>query len=136
MLVPTKDRVKVFQYLFREGVVVAKDDTQLVSHPELTGVRNLYVIKLMEGFVVSGYVRKTYAWKHYYYYITNEGIEYLRDFLNLPSDIVPATLKASARSARNEKVRGDFRGAPRGRGFGRRGGAPRTGGDRSAGYRS
>uniref|UniRef100_A0A7S1KQB2 Plectin/eS10 N-terminal domain-containing protein n=1 Tax=Percolomonas cosmopolitus TaxID=63605 RepID=A0A7S1KQB2_9EUKA len=141
MLVPTKDRVAVFQYLFREGVIVAKNDTQLKSHPDLADVRNLYVIKLMDGFVVNGYVRKTYAWQHHYYYITNEGIEYLRDYLHLPASIVPATLKRSARFARSEQVRDDRpsrgRGRGRGRGFGRGGrGAPR-GGDRGGGsYRS
>ncbi len=30
-------------------------------------------------------------------YLTNDGIEHLRTYLNLPSEIVPATLKKSAR---------------------------------------
>jgi hypothetical protein len=30
-------------------------------------------------------------------FLTDEGIEYLREYLNLPSDIVPATLKKSTR---------------------------------------
>jgi len=30
-------------------------------------------------------------------FLTDEGIEYLRDYLNLPSEIVPATLKKSTR---------------------------------------
>ncbi|KAI7732057.1 hypothetical protein M8C21_013745 [Ambrosia artemisiifolia] len=34
---------------------------------------------------------------HYYWYLTNDGIEFLRTYLNLPSDIVPATLKKSAK---------------------------------------
>ena len=32
----------------------------------------------------------------YYWYLTNEGIEYLRDYLHLPIEIVPATLKKQA----------------------------------------
>lgn len=32
-------------------------------------------------------------------FVTNEGIEYLRTYLNLPSSIVPETLKKSQRSA-------------------------------------
>lgn len=32
-------------------------------------------------------------------FLTNEGIEYLREYLNLPNDVVPATLKKSARPA-------------------------------------
>lgn len=30
---------------------------------------------------------------HYYWYLTDDGIEFLRTYLNLPSEIVPATLK-------------------------------------------
>ncbi|KAI8440097.1 hypothetical protein MSG28_001517 [Choristoneura fumiferana] len=42
-------------------------------------------------------------------YLTNEGIEYLRIFLHLPPEIVPATLK---RSARTETVRRGAVGRP------------------------
>ncbi|KAI7736646.1 hypothetical protein M8C21_028451 [Ambrosia artemisiifolia] len=34
---------------------------------------------------------------HYYCYHSNNGIEFLRTYLNLPSDVVPATLKKSAK---------------------------------------
>lgn len=54
-------------------------------------------------------------------YLTNEGIEYLRIFLHLPPEIVPATLK---RSVRTETVR---RGA-----VGRPDAPARTAEDRSA----
>ncbi|KAL6127168.1 hypothetical protein ACLB2K_075211 [Fragaria x ananassa] len=52
----------------------------------------LQVIKLMQSFKSKEYVRETFAWKHYYWYLTNEGIEHFRTYLNLPSEIVPATL--------------------------------------------
>lgn len=42
-------------------------------------------------------------------YLTNEGIEYLRIFLHLPPEIVPATLK---RSVRTETVRRSTVGRP------------------------
>ena len=54
-----------------------------------------------------GYVKEQFAWRHHYWYLTNEGIQYLRDFLHLPPEIVPSTLK---RQARAETAR------PRGRG--------------------
>lgn len=49
------------------------------------------------------FVNEQFAWRHYYWYLTNEGIQYLRDFLHLPSEIVPATLK---RQTRTEATRG------------------------------
>lgn len=80
-----------------EGVLYAKKDYNLEKHP-LIDVPNLQVIKLMQSFKSREYVRETFAWMHYYWYLTNDGIEYLRTFLNLPSEIVPATLKKSTRA--------------------------------------
>ncbi|KAF9614238.1 hypothetical protein IFM89_016499 [Coptis chinensis] len=67
---------------------------------------------------------------HYYWYLTNDGIEFLRTFLNLPSEIVPATLKKSLKPPNRPMGGGD---CPRGptRFDGDR---PRFGGDRD-GYR-
>ncbi|CAI6009014.1 unnamed protein product [Closterium sp. NIES-65] len=96
MLVPKKNRLLVYKYLFSEGVLFAEKDFNLPKHPELE-VPNLQVIKLMQSFKSKGFVRETFAWRHYYWYLTNEGIEHLRDYLNLPSEIVPATLKKSSR---------------------------------------
>lgn len=53
-------------------------------------------------------------------YLTNEGIEYLRQYLHLPPEIVPSTLK---RTARSETARP--RAAPRSDG-------PKSGEDRQA----
>lgn len=77
-----------------EGVLYAKKDYNLPKHP-LIDVPNLQVIKLMQSFKSKEYVRETFAWEHYYWYLTNDGIEHLRTLLNLPSEIVPATLKKS-----------------------------------------
>lgn len=45
----------------------------------------------------KGYAKEQFAWRHYYWYLTNEGIEYLRGFLHLPPEIVPSTLKRQPR---------------------------------------
>ena len=55
-------------------------------------------------------------------FLTNEGIEYLREYLNLPADVVPATLKKSARpvgEGRRPPMGGDRppRGPPREGGY-------------------
>ena len=47
------------------------------------------------GCRVRGYVKEQFAWRHFYWYLTNEGIQYLRDYLHLPPEIVPATLRRS-----------------------------------------
>ncbi|KAF5732387.1 40S ribosomal protein S10 [Tripterygium wilfordii] len=79
-----------------KGVLYAKKDFNLPKHPEID-VPNLQVIKLMQSFKSKEYVCETFAWMHYYWYLTNDGIEFLRTYRNLPSEIVPATLKKPAK---------------------------------------
>ncbi|CAN6445201.1 unnamed protein product [Victoria cruziana] len=146
MLIPKKNRNEVYKYLFQEGVLYAKKDFSLQKHPEID-VPNLQVIKLMQSFKSKEYVRETFSWMYYYWYLTNDGIEYLRSYLNLPSEIVPATLKKSVkpmgrpmgggpggdRPRGPPRFEGDrprfgdrdgYRGGPRGGEFGDKGAAP------------
>uniref|UniRef100_A0A8C4R939 Ribosomal protein S10 n=1 Tax=Eptatretus burgeri TaxID=7764 RepID=A0A8C4R939_EPTBU len=111
MLMPKKDRVAIYELLFKEGVMVARKDVRLPKHPELAdrNVPNLHVMKAMQSLKSRGFVKEQFAWRHYYWYLTNEGIQYLRDFLHLPPEIVPATLR---RQIRPETAR------PRPKGFG------------------
>ncbi|KAJ8452774.1 hypothetical protein Cgig2_005110 [Carnegiea gigantea] len=98
MIIPEKNRKEICKYLFQEGVCYAKKDFNLAKHPDID-VPNLQVIKLMQSFKSKEYVRETFAWMHYYWYLTNDGIEFLRTYLNLPSEIVPATLKKQMKPA-------------------------------------
>ena len=88
----------VYQYLFKEGTLVAKKDPYQAQHSAELPVPNLEVMKLLQSFTSKGYVKETFNWQYYYYYLTNEGITYLREYLALPADIVPATLKQTAMS--------------------------------------
>ena len=109
---PKQNRVAIYEHLFKEGVMVAKKDFNQPKHDELDTVPNLQVIKALTSLKSRGYVKEQFAWRHYYWSLTNEGIQYLRDYLHLPPEIVPATLKRQApREARP-----------------RAGGAPRSGG--------
>lgn len=102
MLIKKEVRIQVFKNLFREGVMCAAKDYMSdktlgedTEGSEIT-VRNTEVIKLMTSLRSRGYVRETFNWQWYYWYLTNEGIEYLREYLHLPAEIVPATLKKQA----------------------------------------
>lgn len=94
MLMPLHDLRAIYEILFRDGVMVAKKDKRLqIKHPEVQSVSNLQVIRAMGSLKSRGYVKETFAWKHFYWYLTNDGIVYLRDYLHLPTEIVPATLQ-------------------------------------------
>lgn len=84
---PKKNRLSIYEYLFKEGVMVAKKDFHAEKHPELKHIPNLQVIKAMQSLKSRGFVVEQFAWRHFYWYLTNEGIRYLRDFLHLPAEV-------------------------------------------------
>lgn len=113
-----------------EGVLVAKKDFNAPKHEELD-VPNLEVIKAMQSLTSKGLVKTQFSWQWYYYVLTPEGVEYLREWrvktvskkrspssesvfrLNLPTEIVPATHKKAARPPRPAGVRSGGEGAYR-----------------------
>ncbi|XP_078789368.1 plectin-like isoform X45 [Oryzias latipes] len=124
MLMPLRDLRAIYEVLFRDGVMVAKKDKRpQIMHPEVQDVRNLQVIRVMASLKSRGYVKETFAWRHFYWYLTNDGIVYLRDFLHLPAEIVPAslqrirkpapTLAIAHRAARVQSVQGPTFYAPK-----------------------
>lgn len=130
MFIPKENRIATFSYLFQEGVLVVKKDPKPATHPHIEGPSNLEVLMLMKSLQSKGYVRITFSWQYNYCYLTDEGIEYLRSYLALPPEIVPATHKKSAmrpegRDREEDKFQDGGRPAfrdNRGGGFGRGGG--------------
>jgi small subunit ribosomal protein S10e len=102
MLIPKENRKQIYQYLFQEGVLVAQKDYELAKHPEIN-VPNLQVIKALQSLQSRGYVKTQFSWQYYYYSLTNEGIEYLRQYLHLPSEIVPRTFLKQVKQVRAQK---------------------------------
>merc|ERR1712027_198863 len=125
MLIPKKNRVAIYEYLFKEGVCVAKRDGNCPKHIHIENVPNLHVMETMKSLKSRGYITEQFAWKHFYWYLTNDGITYLRDYLHLPPEIVPATLRRATKPQDGRFGGRDVRqgGPPRG---------DRDGGDRDA----
>ena len=80
-------------------MLVVKKDKYGEKHSDELNLPNLEVMMLLRSFASKGYVKEVFNWQWYYYYLTNEGIEYLREYLALPADIVPATLKKATAAA-------------------------------------
>jgi len=97
MLVTKKNRLAVYNYLFKEGVICAKKDYRIPKHPEVAEASNLEVIKLCTSLKSRGLVHEIFSWQWYYWSLTDEGIAYLREYLHLPADEVPNTLKKSTK---------------------------------------
>ena len=90
MLVSKKNRVAIYSEIFKEGVLVAPKDVTGVDHKDL-GIFNVEVIQMMRSLVSRGYVKESFSWEWYYWQLTDEGVEYLRSYLHLPAEIIPAT---------------------------------------------
>ncbi|KKZ67136.1 small subunit ribosomal protein S10e, partial [[Emmonsia] crescens] len=86
MLIPKADRKKIHEYLFREGVLVAKKDFNLPKHGDID-TKNLFVIKACQSLTSRGYLKTRFSWQYYYYTLTPEGLDYLREWLHLPAEI-------------------------------------------------
>jgi len=97
MIISKQNRRVIYEDLFKEGVLVAKKDFNAPKHEELD-VPNLEVIKAMQSLTSKGFVKTRFSWQYYYYTLTDDGLEHLRAWLHLPTEIVPATHKKSPSS--------------------------------------
>ncbi|KAG0706711.1 Plectin/S10 domain-containing protein [Suillus ampliporus] len=109
MIITKQNRRTIYENLFKEGVLVAKKDYNAPKHEELDAMQSL---------TSRGLVKTQFSWQWYYYVLTPEGVDYLREWLHLPNEIVPSTHKRAARAPRPATVRpgggeGAYR-APRG----------------------
>ncbi|CAH8522377.1 unnamed protein product [Dicrocoelium dendriticum] len=100
MLLPIDTRNSIYEKIIQDGVLTARNDIRpCYMHPTIN-TRNLYVIKTMRSLKSRGCVREQYAWRTYYWFLTNDGLTHLREVLHLPSDIIPATMKQPPRDIR------------------------------------
>merc|ERR1712187_666849 len=77
-----------------------------------------FVIKLMTSLKSRGFVKEQFNWQWYYWFITDEGIEYLRKYLNIPAEVLPKTYKQPKVPDRPSGGGFGGRGTGRARGYG------------------
>merc|ERR1719330_1848796 len=92
VLIPKKVRQQIFEHIFKEGVIVVKHDGRQSRHNEIQDVSNLHVMMVTKSLCSRGYLLEKFNWQWHYYFLTNEGIDYLRDQLSLPPQVFPSTL--------------------------------------------
>ncbi|KAF8518223.1 Plectin/S10 domain-containing protein [Gautieria morchelliformis] len=121
MIISKQNRRTIYENLFKEGVLVAKKDFNAPKHDDLD-VPNLEVIKAMQSLTSRGFVKTQFSWQYYYYTLTSEGLQYLREWCEIlmapsPRRNCPATHKKAVRPQRPAGIRaggdGAYR-APRG----------------------
>lgn len=82
MLISKTNRRAIYEALFKEGVLTAPKEFNAPTHPDIPNVKNLEVIKAMQSLTSKGYVKTQFSWQWYYYVLTPEGLDYLREVCN------------------------------------------------------
>ena len=138
VLVPTKEKVKIYTYFLQEGVFACKKDN--TSKNETLDIPNLHCFLVMRSLISRKFATELFFFFFYYYFLNDAGIKYLREYLGLPSTVIPNTYKFNTENNEEEQKeeggeegekregRGERRGRGRGRARGGRGG--RRGGKR------
>ena len=138
VLVPTKEKVKIYTYFLQEGVFACKKDN--TSKNETLDIPNLHCFLVMRSLISRKFATEIFKWQWHYYFLLPEGIKYLREYLGLPGSVIPNTYKVEENNEEEQKEEGEEgerrggerrerkgRGRPRGGRGGRRGG--RRGGE-------
>merc|ERR1712217_41115 len=92
VLISKQTKKAILEHVFKEGVIVVKKDPRATKHNELEDIPNLHVMMVMKSLCSRTYVTEKFCWQWHYYFLTNEGIDYLREVLHLPAQVFPSTL--------------------------------------------
>ena len=135
VLVPLKDKVKIYTYFLQEGVFACKKDN--TSKNETLEIPNLHCFLVMRSLISRKFATEIFRWQWHYYFLTPEGIKYLREYLGLPGSVIPNTYKVNTENNDEEQNKegeeggdrreGGRRGERRGRGRGGSGRGERGG---------
>ncbi|KEG11831.1 40S ribosomal protein S10, partial [Trypanosoma grayi] len=124
--VPKSARDDVYRFFFTEGVISCKKDPMGTWTGTCGGkafkVPTVQVMQLMRSMKSRGLLKEQFAWRQFYWFLNDEGVEYLRKYLYLAPEIVPNTHKADKlpdREGGRGRGRGEGRGRGRGEGRGR-----------------
>merc|ERR1719373_1344336 len=92
VLISKKNRRAILEHIFKEGVIVVKHEPRASRHNELEDIPNLEVMMVTRSLASRAYLDEKFNWGWHYYFLTNEGIDYLREVLHLPAQVFPSTL--------------------------------------------
>jgi small subunit ribosomal protein S10e len=103
---------------------------------ETLDVPNLHCFLVMRSLLSRKFVTEVFSWQWHYYFLKNEGVKFLREYLGLPADVIPNThrIDKSVKKEDEEGAEGQEQregGERRGRGRGTRGRGGRGRGERT-----
>ena len=91
VIVKLKEKVKLYTFFLKEGVFACRKDN--TTNNENLQIPNLHCFLIMRSLVSRGMATEIFSWRWHYYFLTKKGVDYLREYLGLPANIVPNTYK-------------------------------------------
>lgn len=124
-LVPKQNRDNVYRFFFTEGVIACQKNFKLGKwRATLAGkpieVPTIQVMHLMRQLRSRGLIKEQFAWRHYYWFLNDAGVAFLRKYLFLAENVVPNTQRKPEKEENFER-RPQREGEGEGRGRGGRG---------------
>ena len=101
VLVPLKEKVSLYTYFLKEGVFACRKDN--TTNNENLNIPNLHCFLIMRSLVSRGMATEIFSWQWHYYFLTKKGVDYLREYLGLPANIVPNTYKLDEQEEQKEE---------------------------------
>jgi small subunit ribosomal protein S10e len=88
-------------------------------------IPHLHCFLVMRSLKSRGFLTEIFSWQWHYYFLTKEGVNFLREYLGLPSNVVPNTHRVDKTTKREDEegveAEGEGRDERRTRGRGGRG---------------
>jgi len=88
MYISKENKTVVYTNLFKNGTMVIKKEKNKEKKNKTLLLKNL-----LKGLLSKGLVKESFSWQFYYYTLNDEGVNYLRKYLNIPEKVVPLTHK-------------------------------------------
>ena len=132
-VIPKKNRDDLYRFFFTEGVVCCHKNRLGVWRASLGGKRIEmpvnHVMQLMRQLKSRGLLKEQFAWRHFYWFLNDAGVAFMRKYLFLAENVVPNTQRKPEKEENFERrPQREEGGERRGRGRGGRGGRGGEGG--------
>ena len=88
MQISKEEKINVYTSLFKNGTIVIKYEKEKTKKN-----KNLSSKFLLESLRSKGMVKETFSWQYHYYTLNDDGVRFLRNYLNIPEKVVPMTHK-------------------------------------------
>lgn len=88
MIITKEEKISIYTDLFKNGTMVIKRDKKKENK-----IKSLPVKVILEGLKSKGMVKETFSWQFHFYTLSDEGVKYLQNYLNIPEKVVPLTHK-------------------------------------------